>query len=289
MVVHAGPYNGNSHQRRRLWLIRMHASGFLASIFWDPDHFSSQTISIGPSRLDHRSSSVTIKVRCSFNFDRSRSLGTGRSVARNGSRHSRGHLELVSGFHPLIMLRQDPSFPNIAVPNASYHHRQANIKMLAIFSVFSCGYASILHSELLIRDQYAVFVSEANRWQALQAHTLHPTITSTIYSLSNRYNTPFLFYRILTIAVLGGPITGMGYKRLPRGPSSSIWPSTHCKAHRDPFDMTVEVLIVVMPSCFLPMTFITIPHPFRIHDRHPYTTSEPVRSHIISPHKGIQQ
>ena len=54
-------------------------------------------------------------------------------------------LELVSKYHPLIVLRQDPSFPNIAVPNASYHHRQANLEMLTIFSIFS---------ELLIRDQY---------------------------------------------------------------------------------------------------------------------------------------
>ncbi|KAM5518708.1 hypothetical protein FOXYSP1_09493 [Fusarium oxysporum f. sp. phaseoli] len=152
-------------------------------------------------------------------------------------------LELDTKFHPLIMLCQDPSFVNIAVPNASYHHRQPNLKMLTIFSIFFCGYVSILSSELLIRDQYAVFM-EVPQW---------------------------------------------GYKRLPSASSSSICSSTHCKTRRPPFDITAEVFIVVMPSYVLPITFTTVSNPFKIHDRHSYTTSEPVRSHIISPHKGIQQ
>lgn len=99
-------------------------------------------------------------------------------------------LELDTEFHPLIMLCQDPSFVNIAVPNASYHHRRPNLKMLTIFSIFSCGYVSILSSELLIRDQYAVFMISVR--SSSVAHILHPIITSTIYSLSNWYHMPFL-------------------------------------------------------------------------------------------------
>lgn len=103
MPVHAGPYNGKQSSEASA-VAYSHARFRVPCIYLrDPDHFSSQTISIGPSRLDHRSSSVTIKVRGSFNFNRSRSLGTGRSVTRNGSRHSRGHsgacLRISSTYH----------------------------------------------------------------------------------------------------------------------------------------------------------------------------------------------
>jgi hypothetical protein len=120
-------------------------------------------------------------------------------------------LELVSEFHPLIMLHQDPSFANIAVSNASYHHKQPNLQMLTIFSIFTRGYVSILSSELPIRDQYAVSTMRIRSYSA----------TSSVFTYSScchyvddilLYLTGILrhsFYRILTIAVLGAPTMGI--------------------------------------------------------------------------------